>query len=448
MITAGPPPGPPLGRLATLRAFRRDPIGLLERAAAFGDVSALRTPRYPTFVLNHPDLVWDVLVSDHRSFRKGPTMDAARRVLGESLLTSEGEYHRRHRRLIQPMFQPARLEAHVPMMLSLTERAVDAWRVGEWIDLHAEMSRLTLSIVVATLFGADLPEAEARAVGAALTEVLAQYPRAFSPVLPLTERLPLPANRRFDHAVRVFDGVVYRLIERRRAEGAGGDDLLSRLLRAQDEEGSMTASQVRDEAITLFLAGHETTSNALSWAWLLLGRHPEADERLRAEAVAAAPDPDAGADAADVLPFARAVLDEAMRLFPPAWAIGRRSTAEHAAREYVLPAGAVAIVSPWLLHRDPRWWPDARAFVPERWLDPDPGRPRAAYLPFGAGPRMCVGEPFARLEAVLLLAAIARRRRFEPAPRAGVGLQPAITLRPRGGMPMRVLAGGGAPTGG
>jgi cytochrome P450 len=437
----GLPPGPPLGRIATIRAFQRDPIGLLERAASFGDVSHLRTPRYPTFVLNHPDLVWDVLVSDHRSFHKGPTMDTARRVLGEGLLTAEGAYHRRQRRLIQPIFRPSHLDAYVPAMLELTDRATERWRDGQPLDVHAEMSRLTLSIVVATLFGADLADPEARAVSAALTEVLAQYPRSFSPFLRLTERLPLPANRRFRAATAVFDRTVYALIERRRAEGAGGDDLLSRLLRARDEDGSMTAAQVRDEAITLFLAGHETTSNTLSWSWHLLARHPEAEERLHAEADEAEPAGD-GAGDADRLPFARAVLDESMRRYPPAWAIGRRSTARHQANGYELPAGSVTIVSPWLLHHDPRWWPRAASFVPERWLEPDVDRPRAAYLPFGAGPRMCVGEPFARLEAVLLLNRIARRWRFEAEAGAEVGLQPAITLRPRGGMPMRAVARG------
>jgi cytochrome P450 len=439
------PPGPPLGRIATIRAFQRDPIGLLERAATFGDVSFLRTPRFPTFVLNHPDLVWDVLVSDHRSFHKGPTMDAARRVLGEGLLTSEGDRHRRQRRLIQPMFQTARLDAYVGAMLERTDSAVDRWHDGEVLDVHAETSRLTLSIVVATLFGSDLSDEEAREVSVALSEVLAQYPRSLSPLLPLTERLPLPANRRFERATAVFDRLVYRLIGRRRAEGAGGDDLLSRLVRAREEApDAMTTTQVRDEAITLFLAGHETTSNALSWAWLLLSGNPRAADRLRAEADGVEIATDAPASVAERLPFARAVLEESMRRYPPAWAIGRRSIRPHTAGSYEIPAGAVTIVSPWLLHHDPRWWKDPDRFVPERWLEPDPDRPRAAYLPFGAGPRMCVGEPFARLEGVLLLARIGRRWRLEADPGLRVGLQPAITLRPRGGIPMRAIARRGA----
>jgi cytochrome P450 len=437
---SGLPPGPPLGRLATIREFRRDPIALLERAASFGDVAYVPTPRYPTFVLNHPDLVWDVLVTDHRSFHKGPTMEAAKRVLGDGLLTSEGEHHRRQRRLIRPLFQASRLDAYVPAMLSLTDRTIERWEDGERMDVHAEMSRLTLAIVVATLFGSDLSEDEAREVSASLTEVLAQYPRSFSPFLRLTERLPLPANRRFARAAAVFDRAIYRLIDRRRAEGAGGDDLLSRLLHAHDDDGSMTAEQVRDEAITLFLAGHETTSNALSWAWHLLARHPKQTDRLRAEADAVDIAPDAAAAAAGALKFASAVLDESMRRFPPAWAMGRRATEPHVAASYELPAGAVIVVSPWLLHHDPRWWPAPDGFVPDRWLPPDPERPRAAYLPFGAGPRMCVGEPFARLEAVLLLSRIARAWRFEAVPGAEVGLQPAITLRPRGGLPMRAVA--------
>jgi cytochrome P450 len=430
------PPGPPLGPVATLRALRRDPIAVLEAAATCGDVSILRTPRAPTYVLNHPDLVWDVLVSDHRAFRKGPTIDAARRVLGDGLLTTEGDDHRRDRRLIQPMFQPSRLRAYLPAIERLADRAIDGWRDGQELDVHAEMSRLTLAIVVESLFGADLPAGDAVAVSDALTEVLGQYPRVFSPFLAVTERLPLPANRRFDRATAVFDAAVYRLIERRRADGASGDDLLSTLLRAHDEDGSMTAERVRDQAITMFLAGHETTSNALSWAWFLLARHPHAADRLRADVDARAPEADA---AAGERTFAGAVLDEAMRLFPPAWAIGRRATRTHDAGGYALAPGSVVVISPWLLHRDPRWWSRPRAFEPERWLAPDAERPRAASLPFGAGPRMCVGEPFARLEAVVVLSRIARAWRFEADPDLGVGLQPAITLRPRGGIPMRAV---------
>jgi cytochrome P450 len=442
MSSNGRPPGPSLGRLATVRAFRRDPIRLLERAAACGDVAFLRTPRFRTFVVNHPDLVWDVLVARHRSFRKGPTMEAARRVLGDGLLTSEGDAHRRQRRVIQPMFQASRLDAYVPAMIELTDETTGRWRDGETIDLHAEMSRLTLAIVVATLFGADLSDAEASGVSAALSEVVAQYPRAFSPLLPVTERLPLPANRRFERAIAVFDAAVHRLIDRRRSEGAAGEDVLSRLFRAQDEDGSMTPKQVRDHAITLFLAGHETTSNALSFAWHLLGEAPEAGSRLFEEAVANDVGSDATARAADRLPFARAVLDESMRRYPPAWAIGRRSTEPHVAGPFELPAGSVLVVSPWLLHHDPRWWADAGRFVPERWLEPDPDRPRAAYLPFGAGPRMCVGEPFARLEAVLLLGRIARAWRFEADPSVELALQPGITLRPREGLRMRARTRG------
>jgi cytochrome P450 len=266
----------------------------------------------------------------------------------------------------------------------------------------------------------------------------------FSPMLRITERLPLPANRRFEAATAVFDRIVYGLIERRRAEGAGGDDLLSRLVRAHDDEGSMTALQVRDEAITLFLAGHETTSNALSWAWLLLARDPDSSERLRAESEGVDIGDDATTTILERLPFATAVLNESMRRYPPAWAIARRAVEPHRAAGFELPAGAVTIVSPWLLHHDPRWWKEPDAFVPDRWLEPDPDRPRAAFLPFGAGPRMCVGEPFARLEALVLLARIARGWRFEADPTLVVGLQPAITLRPRGGIPMRAVARPGA----
>lgn len=363
-------------------------------------------------------------------------MEAAREVLGDGLLTSEGEHHLRQRRLIQPIFQRERVEAYAPVVLRHADALTDRWRGQSVVDVHAEMAALTLAIVVSSLFGSDLEPGEAGAVGEAMSEVLGQYPRLFSPLLRLTQRLPLPANRRFAAAVARFDDVIARLIARRRAEGVDGDDLLSRLLRAQEQGRGMSARQVRDEAVTLFLAGHETTSNALSWAWLLLSRHPEAEARLHAEV-------DGVADrSVSALPWTGAVVAESVRLYPPAWAIGRRATAPHLADGWTIPAGSVAIVSPWLLHRDERWWPEPFAFRPERWLGDDGSRPKGAYLPFGAGPRMCVGESFARQEAVLVLATLARRWRVRVEPGQPAGLQAAITLRPRGGILARPLGRG------
>ncbi len=421
---------------ANLRRLRRDPIGLLEDAAALGDVVRIPMPRVRVLLVNRPELAWDVLSTGHRDFVKSPTLQNAKRVLGNGLLTSEGEFHHRQRRLIQPIFRHDRIDGYGTLMVAEAERAVERLRAGATVDMHQEMMRLTLAIVGRTLFDTDLEARQARDVGQALTEVLSQFDRQFSPWLPLTERLPLPSTRRFNRAVGVFDREIYGLIAQRRLGGLHGADLLSLLLGAQEEGVGMDDVQVRDEAVTLFLAGHETTSNALTWTWWLLSRYPDeaADLHRELDAVLGGRAPTV-ADLDD-LPLTRAVIAESMRLRPPAWAIGRQSVRDRSIGGVHVPAGSVVVVSPWLLHHDERWWPEAATFRPRRWLHEDPERPRHAFLAFGGGPRMCIGEGFAWMEARLLLATIAQGWRFRLDPAARVALQPVITLRPRFGMPM------------
>jgi cytochrome P450 len=425
--------------VAALRRLRRDPIGLFTDAASVGDVVRVPVPRARVFVVNEPDLAWDVLATGNRDFAKSPTLRNAGRVLGDGLLTAEGDLHRRQRRLIQPMFRHERIAGWGATMVREAERAANRLAPGEVVDVHAEMARLTLGIVGRTIFDTDIEGEDAREVAAALHEVLSQFGRQFSPWLPITERLPLPATRRFARAVGVFDRMVYAMIARRRAEGGGGEDLLSLLLQAQEGGAGMSDTQVRDEAVTLFLAGHETTSNALTWTWWLLCAHPEAESRLHAEIDRVLEGRAPTVADLERLPYTEAVLSESMRLRPPAWAIGRQARRAHDVGSRTVPGGAVVVVSPWLLHHDARWWPDPDAFLPERWLVEDPARPRHAFLPFGGGPRMCIGEGFARTEARLLIATIAQRWRFELDPSARVEMQPVITLRPRFGMPMRAL---------
>jgi cytochrome P450 len=432
------PPGPDVAGLSALRRFRRDPIGLLEEAANHGDVSYLRLPRFPVYLVNHPDPVRDVLVGSHRSFRKGPTMQAARRMIGDSLLTTEGDVHRRQRRLIQPLFHHERIAGYARDMVALAGETAQAWGEGGRIDAHREMGRLTLAVVARTLFGTDLPAGESRRIADALAGTLAQFDRVFSPLLPVTERLPLPATRRFRAAHDTFDRLVYGLISRRRAEGASGPDVLSMLLRAQEGGTSMSDTRVRDEAITLFLAGHETTSNALTWTWYLLSQYPAVREAWHAELEAVLGDRPPSTDDLPRLPLTDGVLHEAIRLYPPAWAIGRTALEPHVAGGYEIPAGATVVVSPWLLHRDDRWFRDPAEFRPGRW--PEGPDPRHAYVPFGAGPRVCIGEPFAWMEAALLLATIGQRWSLDLSAPHRVELQPVVTLRPRNGMPMIVRA--------
>jgi cytochrome P450 len=417
-------------KLAAARALRRDPIDLLERAAALGDVVEIPMPRYRVFVLDHPDLVWDVLSTANRRFEKSPTLRlGAAQVLGEGLLTSEGDVHRRRRRLIGPVFHHDRIASYAIEMVDEARREAERIEEGEVVDVHAMMQRLTLAIVARTVFGADVGSEDAAAITSAMEEVLSQFGRQFSPWLALSRRLPLPANRRFDRSVVTFDRLVGRMIRSRRASGAGGNDVLSLLLSAREEGGGMDDLQVRDEAVTLLLAGHETTANALTWTLWLLGRCPEAADRLVADV--------RGSGSEVPTPWVEAVVSESMRLRPPAWAIGRTCVQDHEAAGVPIAAGSVVVVSPWLLHHDARWWPEPDVFRPERWLAEDPDRPRHAFLPFGGGPRMCIGEGFARLEAALVLQTLWRTWRFTPVNDAELPMQPVITLRPRGAVRMR-----------
>jgi cytochrome P450 len=428
-----------MSALSALRWFRRDPIGLLTHVATFGDVAYLKLPRLPAYLLNHPDLIRDVLVTRSHDFMKGPTMQAAKLLLGESLLTSEGEDHRRQRLMIQPIFHHDRIASYGSAMVDGAERVADAWRAGQTLDVHREMSSLTLSVVGKTLFGTDIDAEDAKTTRGALALVLSMYNRMFSPLFQLSVRLPLPSNRRFERSKAELDAIIARKIAERRAAGEAGDDLLSLLIGAQEGGEGMTDRQVRDEAMTLFLAGHETTSNALTWTWYLLSRHPEVERKLHAELDDLLGDRSPTIADVQRLRYTEMVLTESMRLFPPAWAIGRRCVVEHDARGYAIHGGSIVIVSPYLVHRDPRWYEDPEDFVPERWTDEERAkRPRHAFLPFGAGPRMCVGEPFAWQEAVLVLATMARRWRLRLVPDHPVELQPVVTLRPRHGMAMTV----------
>ncbi len=436
MTTTVRPPGPDLSRYAALRAFRRDPLGLLERLAAYGDIVRIDVPGSAAYLLNHPDLVHDVLVADHRSFHKGPTIRAAKMLLGESLLTSEDETHRRQRRLIQPMFHHERIASYAASMVRIAERAADRWGDGKEVDIQAEMSAVTLAVVGDTLFGTDVDERRSATVRRALTDTLGMFDRVYSPLFRLLVRLPSPTMRRYRRVESDLNRVIAEMIAERRAAGASGNDLLSLLLRANEDGTCMTDDQVRDESLTLFLAGHETTAIALTWTWWLLSRNPEAEARLHAELDAVLPDRPPSLGDLPNLSYTQAVISESIRLRPPAWAIGRTAVAGHRANGYAIDEGSVVVVSPWLLHHDPRWWPEPDSFRPERWLDDDPGRPRYAFIPFGGGPRVCIGEPFARLEAAMLLASIARRWRFASTTDREPDLQAVITLRPRGGLPM------------
>lgn len=431
------PPGPRRGLpFAHLAAFRRDPLSFLERVhRRYGDVARFRFGPRRIYLLAHPDLVRDVLVTRHRNFIKSKALQRARVVLGQGLLTSEGELHLRQRRLAQPAFHRERIAALGEVMVGYAAGAGGGWRAGEVLEVTREMNRLTLAIAGRTLFGADVT-GEADEIGRALTTALEAFKRLTNPLGPILDRLPLPTTLRVRRASERLDATIYRMIDERRRGGEDRGDLLSMLLAARDEEGdggAMTDLQLRDEALTLFLAGHETTANALAWTWHLLALNADAEARLHAELDAVLAGRPPTADDLPRLPYTRGVLAESMRLYPPAWTIGREPLEEFEAGGYRIRAGTVVLASPWITHRDPRWWTDAERFDPGRWTpEREAELPRFAYFPFGGGPRKCIGEGFAWTEGILVLATLAQRWRLRHAPDAQVGRQPLITLRPTG----------------
>lgn len=440
-LLASAPPGPRArypGELMARFAGANRLAFFTPLPARYGDVVSWRIGRQRIVLLVHPDDIRDVLVTNQRAFMKGRALERAKRLIGEGLLTSEGEFHLRQRRLVQPAFHRARVAGYIDTMVraAITMRA--QWHDGATVDINAEMMRLTMAIVARTLFGADV-EADADRVAGALHDVFASFDLGFSPLAPLLDRLPTSRQRRFQRARRTLDDIVYGIIRARRQSASHGaedtGDLLSMLLAAQDTEGDgtgMSDQQLRDELLTLFIAGHETTANALSWTWLLLARHTDARTQLEAELDTVLGDRAPTADDVSNLPFTRAVVAESMRLYPPAYIIGRRALVPYRVRNWEMPAGTIFVVSQHLTHRDARWWPEPDRFRPTRWLEPD-ARPRFAYFPFGGGTRVCVGESFAWSEAIVLLATLAQRWRVEVA-RPDPQLEPIITLRPRGGM--------------
>ena len=418
-----------------VRRAIRDPLPVFVEMARRGDVAQARFGNRRLVLLSHPDLVRELLVTQHRAFHKSRTLQRARVLLGDGLLTSEGELHLRQRRLVQPAFHRARVEGYARTMIALTERAAARWRDGQAIEIHEEMMRLTLAIAGATLFSADV-EDEADEIGAALTTVIGMFDRLNNPLAPILDRLPTARTRRFRAAMRRLDATIERIVATRRASSTDAGDLLSILLFSADGAPPMSDRLVRDEALTLLLAGHETTANALTWCWLLLAEHPEVERRLHAEVDATLGGRPPTPDDLPRLPYTRRVLTEAMRLYPPAWIVGRQAIADVRIGEYEIERGTMVFASQWVLHRDGRFFADPLAFAPDRWEDPACGV--GAYFPFGAGVRKCIGEAFAWMEGTLVLATLAQRFRLARLTTGEVGVKAMITLRPDREVPMRV----------
>jgi cytochrome P450 len=426
-----------------LLSYRKGPLPFFQNLAAqFGDLSYFRLGPQEAFFLNHPDYIKDVLVTNHHGFHKGLALQRAKRLLGEGLLTSEDEVHRRQRRLAQPAFHRSRIASYARVMTAYGSQTCARWRDGDTLDMSAEMMQLTLGIVGKTLFDADVVS-DAQEVGEAMTVVMDLFNTITIPFFELIQKLPLPQLRRFDTAKARLDAIIYRLIEQRRLAGEDRGDLLSMLLLAQDTEvdgGGMTDEQLRDELMTIFLAGHETTANALTWTWYLLSQNPEAEARLHEEIDRVLEERLPDFDDVAELKYTEMVLAESMRLYPPAWALGRLAMEDFEIGGYFVPRKSLVLMSQFVMHRDPRYFADPLKFDPDRWTtEARESRPQFSYFPFGGGPRRCIGEGFAWMEGILLIATIARQWQMRLVPNHPVVLKPVITLRPKHGMRMTVI---------
>ncbi|HKD11393.1 MAG TPA: cytochrome P450 [Thermoanaerobaculia bacterium] len=435
------PPGP-RGRffLGSLPEFAGDILGFFTGCVReYGDVVRFRIPGYETFLLQNPRDIETVLLTQRSNFVKHSFFwRHVTAIFGNGLLTSDGDFWLRQRRLAAPAFHPDRLTAYAGVMASYGERLASGWRDGEIRQVHEDMMRLTMEIVSKTLFDADVGR-DADEIGRSFDRIIEEIARRFRRPVRIPDAVPTPGNIRYRKGVALLDRIVAHVLAERRGRPGDRGDLLSMLLEARDDEGRpMSDRQLRDELITLFLAGHETTAIALSWTFFLLSRNSAAEKRLLDEIAEVVGDRLPGFGDLPRLSYTDAVVREALRLYPPAYVIGREALADCVIGNYSVPARATIYFSPWVLHRDPRWFDDPETFRPERWLDGSTSRvPRYAYIPFGGGPRVCIGERFAMMEGVLVLATILRRFRLhmagpDPTP------FPSITLRPEGGPLMRL----------
>jgi cytochrome P450 len=429
------PAVPGLPVVGNLLAFRRDRLGLQDEATRTAPLARLSLLHVPVYVASCADLAHQILVEEADAFRKSAGLQFLAPLLGDGLLTAEGETHKRHRKLLAPAFAPRRLAAYGEVMVAETRAQLARWTPGRQLDLAREMMELTLAIAGRTLFGADV-RGDARTVASGLELAMHSMVANLTSVVQLGYRWPLPRHLRMRRAVAQLDDIVYRLIAEGRRAGTDRGDVLSMLLLAHDEGQGLSDREVRDEVMTLLLAGPETTANALTWAWYELGRNPGARARLE-DVLGRVVGRERPVTADDLpgLPFNLAVIEEAMRLHPPAYIIGREAKRDVEIGGHRLPERSIVLIYIRGIHRRADYFPDPLAFRPERMLpDAKKARPRHHYLPFGAGPRVCIGSHFALLEAQLCLATMIQRARLRVLA-TQVAPEPLVTLRPRGGLP-------------
>lgn len=438
MATATLSPPQPKGNLLTghLAPMSRDPLGRLTRfAREYGDVVRLRLLHLPALLVSHPGLIAEVLVARNAQFTKSMDLRSTQMVLGEGLLTSEGERWRRWRRRMQPAFHQECIAAYSAVMTASAREISSRWNEGETRDLRREMTGLTLRSATRALFGADLAAEEER-IGRAIDALCRLFDVSSAWVYLLPNYLPTPTHVRGLLAIQRLERLIARIVATRRARGRTGGDLLGMILEAAEGEDGRI---VRDQVMTLLIAGHETTSAALSWTWYLLAQHPEAEAKLHRELETVLGGREPRFDDLPRLPYAGRIIDESLRLYPPAWLVGREAAENTEIGGYPVPRGTTVYMSQWIVQRDARFYPQPERFDPDRWTEEFSRQlPSFAYFPFGGGPRVCIGAAFARTEAVLALATIAQQFRFSLVPGARVTPWPSVTLRPRQGVPVVV----------
>lgn len=420
-------------------AFKRHPLTLYHLAHTYGDRVNVRAPGFNIFLLFHPEDIREVLVVQGNKFNKGIGVVMLSRLLGQGLLTSEGEYHKKQRLLIQPGFHRQRIAGYSATMVELTSKHIKSWRDGAEIDMITEMMGLTFKIAGKTLFNEDVSDTVDLMQEGIATSMKAFEQVGTSPWALQLERLPLRVMRNFYRARDRINAVTYRMIEEHRKSGDQGD-ILSMLLEIRDENGhGLTPEQLHDEVLTLLAAGHETTANAMGWTWYLLAHHPEIVKKMQQVVDEVLGDRLPTFEDIPRLAYIEQVMAESMRLYPPVWAFDREASTDIQLRDLTIPKGARVIVSQYVTHRDARYYPDPDRFDPERWTpEARAGRPKFAYFPFGGGARLCIGESFAWAEGVLILSTIIKNWEAELLPDQTIEIEAAVTMRPRYGLYMRL----------
>ncbi|HJP66670.1 MAG TPA: cytochrome P450 [Actinomycetota bacterium] len=434
------PPAGGAARTSEWAKIREDPFGLLESIIPLGDVVLFHAGRRKSYVLIHPDHVKDALVTNHKKYRSAGTSPEMKRVLGNGLLHSDGDFHKRQRRLANPAFHHLRINSYAEIMSGYAEKLSQSWSAGRQVDLHSEITFLALRIVSKSLFDMDIDAPEAADFRAAVHSLVPLF-RMGSPVSTLLRRLQLQTTKEFDDIKAGMDRLMYQVIEERRANPEDRGDIISMLLLSRDDDGDgsrMNDEQVRDEATTILVAGYETTANLLTWTFGLLSEHPEIEAKLHQEVDSVLGGRLPTMEDFASLPYTKKIITEALRLYPPAWILHRRVGEEHEVGGYTLPVGASVLMFPYLVHRDPRWWDEPKRFDPDRWTDElERERSRSfQYIPFGAGPRMCIGEAFAWMEATIVLTTLSQRWRPRVVPGHKLEAEALFNLRPKGGMPV------------